>query len=124
MELRVSKHGLTLRLHIVLLSYDRCILYELAMLRSPFKEEGLNLYSLFGKITKGDFPPISEVYSKELRDLVDRMLLTDPTQRIDIDVRALWRLRRYSIRLSPDLTCSRLRMFAPLLLKCGSTPRS
>ena len=28
-----------------------CMLYELAMLRSPFKGEGLNLYSLFKKIT-------------------------------------------------------------------------
>lgn len=28
-----------------------CILYELAMLRSPFKCEGLNLYSLFQKIS-------------------------------------------------------------------------
>lgn len=28
-----------------------CIMYELAMLRSPFKCEGLNLYSLFQKIS-------------------------------------------------------------------------
>lgn len=27
-----------------------CILYELAVLKSPFKEDGLNLYSLFQKI--------------------------------------------------------------------------
>ena len=30
-----------------------CILYELAALKSPFKEEGLNLYGLFQKINKG-----------------------------------------------------------------------
>lgn len=28
-----------------------CVLYELAMLKSPFKEEGLNLVALFHKIT-------------------------------------------------------------------------
>ncbi|CAM9327862.1 unnamed protein product, partial [Sphacelaria rigidula] len=27
-----------------------CMLYELAMLRSPFKSEGLNLYMLFQKV--------------------------------------------------------------------------
>lgn len=37
-----------------------CVLYELAMLHSPFKEEGLSLYGLFQKITKGEYPPISE----------------------------------------------------------------
>ena len=56
------------------------------MLRSPFKEEGLNLYGLFGKITKGKYPPISDVYSADLRRLVDGMLILDPAKRLDIDV--------------------------------------
>jgi hypothetical protein len=30
-----------------------CLLYELTVLKSPFKAEGLNLYSLFQKISKG-----------------------------------------------------------------------
>eukprot|EP01138_Halocafeteria_seosinensis_P000585 gb/GECG01000600.1/.p1 GENE.gb/GECG01000600.1/~~gb/GECG01000600.1/.p1 ORF type:complete len:1074 (+),score=143.16 gb/GECG01000600.1/:1-3222(+) len=60
-----------------------CLLYELAMLRSPFKEEGLNLYGLFQKITNGSYPPISSVYSSELRDLVDQMLQGDPSKRPD-----------------------------------------
>ena len=30
-----------------------CVLYELAVLKSPFKAEGLDLYSLFQKISKG-----------------------------------------------------------------------
>jgi len=47
-----------------------CILYELAMLKSPFKAEGLNLYGLFQKISAGDFQPIPENYSDELRSLV------------------------------------------------------
>lgn len=58
-----------------------CLLYELAMLRSPFKEEGLNLYGLFQKITKGSYPPISSVYTNDLRELVDEMLQSDPSKR-------------------------------------------
>lgn len=61
-----------------------CILYELAMLRNPFKEEGLNLYDLFQKITTGIYPPISSVYSQDLRDLVDSMLRQDPGERIEM----------------------------------------
>ena len=32
-----------------------CILYELAVLRSPFKEPGIKLHDLFKKIAKGIF---------------------------------------------------------------------
>ena len=35
-----------------------CILYELTMLRNPFKEEGISLVGLFQKITLGEYPPI------------------------------------------------------------------
>ncbi|RLN57703.1 hypothetical protein BBJ29_000432 [Phytophthora kernoviae] len=51
-----------------------CILYELAMLRSPFKSEGLNLVGLFQKINKGDYQDIPDVYSEHLRRLVKRMI--------------------------------------------------
>ena len=44
-----------------------CLLYELAMLKSPFKSEGLNLYSLFQKISKGDYLPLPDHYSDELK---------------------------------------------------------
>ncbi|RYE99570.1 MAG: hypothetical protein EOO41_00890 [Methanobacteriota archaeon] len=35
-----------------------CILYELAMLKSPFKEDGLNLFGLFQKITQVRTPTL------------------------------------------------------------------
>ncbi|KAF4133748.1 Intra-flagellar transport protein 57 [Phytophthora infestans] len=51
-----------------------CILYELAMLRSPFKSEGLNLVGLFQKINKGYYEEIPAVYSEHLRGIVRRMI--------------------------------------------------
>ena len=53
-----------------------CLLYELAMLKSPFKAEGLNLYSLFQKISQGEFQPINDMYSEELRSLAYSMIST------------------------------------------------
>ena len=61
-----------------------CILYELSALKSPFKEEGLNLYGLFQKINKGTYPPVPQPYSKTLRLLVRDMLMVDVDQRIGI----------------------------------------
>ncbi|ETW04979.1 NEK protein kinase [Aphanomyces invadans] len=58
-----------------------CILYELAMLRSPFKSEGLNLYGLFQKVNKGEYDPISDVYSTTLRSLVAHMLSLNSNDR-------------------------------------------
>ncbi len=62
-----------------------CILYELAMLKSPFKAEGLNLYSLFQKISKGDYQPLPEQYSDELKDLAYKMISTAPEDRPEIE---------------------------------------
>lgn len=64
-----------------------CIAYELCMLRSPFRasdKENLNLYELFQRITKGQFPPLSDKYSPELKGVVTGMLKLDPDQRFDI----------------------------------------
>ena len=36
---------------------------NLAVLKSPFKAEGLDLYSLFQKISKGDYAPPPDHYS-------------------------------------------------------------
>lgn len=64
-----------------------CIAYELCMLRSPFRQddkENLSLYDLFQRITKGQFPPLSDRYSAELKAVVTGMLKLDPDQRFDI----------------------------------------
>ena len=61
-----------------------CILYELAALKSPFKEQGLNLYGLFQKINKGTYPPVPQPYSKTLTLLVRDMLSVDVQGRAEV----------------------------------------
>lgn len=59
-----------------------CVLYELAMLRSPFKsEQQLSLYDLFVRISKGEYPPLPETVSPEFRELIGWMLALDPEKR-------------------------------------------
>jgi NIMA (never in mitosis gene a)-related kinase len=62
-----------------------CLLYELAVLKSPFKAEGINLYSLLHKISNGDYQPIPDHYSDELRNLAHAMISTNPEDRPDIN---------------------------------------
>jgi NIMA (never in mitosis gene a)-related kinase len=60
-----------------------CVLYELAMLRSPFKsEQQLSLYDLFVRISKGEYPPLPETISSEFREVVGWMLALDPEKRL------------------------------------------
>jgi serine/threonine protein kinase len=61
-----------------------CLLYELAMLKSPFKSEGLNMFSLFQKISQGEYSPLPDRYSEELRNLAYAMISTNPTERPEI----------------------------------------
>ena len=61
-----------------------CLLYELAMLKSPFKSEGLNLYSLFQKISQGDYQPLPENYSDKLRNLAYSMISIKSEDRPEI----------------------------------------
>ena len=63
-----------------------CLLYELTMLKSPFKAEGLNLYSLFQKISQGDYQPLPTTYSEELRSLAYLMISTRSEDRPEIAV--------------------------------------
>jgi len=61
-----------------------CVVYELAMLRSPFKsDQQLSLYDLFVRISKGQYPPLPETLSAEFRALVDHMLQISPAKRPD-----------------------------------------
>ena len=57
----------------------RCILYELTTLKHAFDAQSLKL--LVMKIVRGNYPPVSKMYSPELRGLVDRMIKKDPRQR-------------------------------------------
>jgi len=60
-----------------------CVLYELSMLRSPFKsDQQLSLYDLFVRISKGEYPPLPETVSLEFRELVSGMLALDPEKRL------------------------------------------
>jgi len=69
------------------------ISYELWALKSPFKstDEKLSLYDLFNKINKGEYPPLDNKYSENLRLLIDLMLKVSPEERIDLkDVLKAW----------------------------------
>lgn len=64
-----------------------CVIYELACLRSPFKKEDekMSLYDLFQTINKGEFPPLPNKYSDELRQTVNSMIQILPQNRFSVD---------------------------------------
>ena len=63
-----------------------CVLYEMAMLRSPFQQKGLTMDRLFLKIVQGDYVPMSAgTYTTQMSSLVDSMLKTDPSARPPIE---------------------------------------
>ena len=59
-----------------------CILYELLTLRHAFDANSIK--SLVYKILKGIPPPVSEIYSPDVRGLVAEMLTKDPAKRPSI----------------------------------------
>ena len=56
-----------------------CVLYEMCTTRHAFDAASIGL--LINKILRGRYPPISATYSKDLRDLVAKMLSRDATKR-------------------------------------------
>jgi len=58
-----------------------CILYELVKLRAPFKEKGMKFNMLCERVLVGDYESLPDVFSDELRDLVDNMLNVNPDAR-------------------------------------------
>jgi len=73
-----------------------CVLYELTTLKHAFDANSLN--GLAGKIVRGKYPPISFDYSKDLRNMIAKMLSSSPNKRPSIrDILQLPFLRK-SIR--------------------------
>ena len=56
-----------------------CILYELCQLKPPFR--GTSLKNLCSNIQKGEYEPIMNFYSDELRTIIGMMLKTNPNLR-------------------------------------------
>lgn len=56
-----------------------CVLYEMCNLRHAFDAQSIN--GLAVKILRGSFPPINQMYSKQLRDLIGKMLQIKPSSR-------------------------------------------
>ncbi|KAJ9447461.1 putative serine/threonine-protein kinase nek3 [Diplonema papillatum] len=60
-----------------------CILYEITTLQHAF--EGQNMKVLMQKIVRGVYPPISNDYTKHLRDLIKSMLMRESRDRPSIN---------------------------------------
>ena len=56
-----------------------CVLYEMCNLRHAFDAQSIN--GLAVKILRGSYPPINNMYSKGLRDLIGKMLSVKPSDR-------------------------------------------
>ena len=60
-----------------------CIIYELCSLVPPFR--GTSLKDLSCNVLKGKYNPIPQNYSKDLSDIISKMLVIDPNKRYSID---------------------------------------
>ena len=60
-----------------------CIIYEMCTLRPPFR--GTSLKELYRNIKNGYYIPISNYYSKDMKDLISMMLVVDSHKRASAD---------------------------------------
>ena len=60
-----------------------CIIYEMCTLRPPFR--GTSLKDLYRNIKNGYYIPISNYYSRDIKDLVSMMLVVDYRKRASAD---------------------------------------
>lgn len=62
-----------------------CIIYEMCEMKSPFRNENekMSLMDLFNNITKGEYKPLSDKFSDDLRNIVTEMIVLDPQKRCD-----------------------------------------
>jgi NIMA (never in mitosis gene a)-related kinase len=60
-----------------------CLLYELCTLRHPF--DAANMNTLLTVILRGKYQPISQSYSKDIRALLSKMLMKDPSKRPSVN---------------------------------------
>lgn len=60
-----------------------CMLYEMVTLNHAFDAESMK--GLVMKILRGNYPPISKTYSKEMSELISRLLRRNPQERPSID---------------------------------------
>eukprot|EP00736_Rhodelphis_marinus_P002096 Rmarinus@m.16064 len=82
-----------------------CILYELAALKSPFKNpKDQNLYTLFKRIESCNYDPLPDHLSEELRHLVSSMIQINPSTRpsaSEVVAAARKQVSKYRTKVSP-----------------------
>ncbi|GMH86606.1 hypothetical protein TrST_g13901 [Triparma strigata] len=63
-----------------------CLLYEMAMLKTPFQDKGITMDKLFQRIVEGKYEGIDlDVYGTKIAELVEEMVRVEPKERPDID---------------------------------------
>lgn len=61
-----------------------CLLYEMAMLRNPFYQDNATFYTLGKKIKSCEYPPMGDSWSPMIKELVGKMIQSNPDDRPDI----------------------------------------